>query len=135
EQAKASQAQLEADTRIRKAEAEAEAKARAAQVEADRKIAEAQGAFLKMREDYRHDVTVKLDKLDKEIADLEAKAKTATGKAKVELDPNLKAIRESRAHSAHDFDALAHEAAVTWDAAKVRLDKEWDELKAMVDKS
>jgi len=135
EQNKANTAQSDANNKINAAKAEAEAKARAAQADADKKIAEAQAGFMKLREDFRHSMTNNLTDLDKKIAELEAKAKTATGKAKTDLEANLKTIRESRARFDSSFKGLEKDTATTWDSTKVRLEKEWTELKAQVDKA
>jgi len=135
DQAKANNAQNEANTKIDTAKNEAEAKMKAAQADADKKIAEAQASFTKMREDFRHSTTVDLTALDKKIADLDAKAKTATGKAKADLDTNLRAIHASRDRFTTDFNGLASASASTWDAAKANLEKELADLKALVDKS
>ena len=48
-------------------------KVNAARAEEDKKVAEAQASFLKIREDYRHKVTEDLVGVDKDIAELEAK--------------------------------------------------------------
>src|ERR1043165_995938 len=92
EKQKADQAQIEAADKIAEANREADKKINEAQADADKKTAEAQANFLKIREDYRHEVTAKLVDLDHKIADLEAKSRTATGKDKAELDARLKQI-------------------------------------------
>jgi vacuolar-type H+-ATPase subunit H len=134
DQAKANNAQTEANAKIDTAKNEAEAKMKAAQADADKKIAEAQASFTKLREDFRHSTTVDLTTLDKKIADLDAKARTATGKAKADLDASLKAIHTQRDRFAADFNGIETASASTWDAAKARLDKELADLKALVDK-
>lgn len=135
EQQKANAAQTEANEKIISARNEADKKVVGAQVEADKKIAEAQAGFLKMREDYRHKTTVALTDLDKNIEVLEGKAKTATGKAKADLDANLKQIRTNRDAFVADYKSIEGSSATTWDSTKVRLDKEWTDLKALVDKN
>ena len=124
----AGDAQKEAD----KAQAEANTKTTSAQVEADKKIADAKLSFAKTREDYRHDVQTKLDDLDKKIVDLDAKAKKATGSAKAKIDANLPVIRTQRDLFAKDFASIDRDTTSTWDASKMRLDKEWDALKDQV---
>jgi len=89
---------------------------------------------MKLREDYRHTMTTNLNDLDKKIAELEAKAKTATGKAKTDLEANLTTIRASRTRLEGSFKGLEKSTATTWDATKASLDKEWTDLKALVDK-
>jgi hypothetical protein len=134
-QAKANQAQAQANDKINAAQADADAKARAAQADADKKIADAQASFMKLREDYRHTVTSHLADLDKKISDLDAKDMTATGKAKADLDLSLAAIHTGRTRFTADFNNLDSASASTWDSAKANLDKEWSDLKSMVDKA
>ncbi len=135
EQQKATNAQLQANQKIVEANQEADRKAAAAQAEADKKIADAQASFLKMREDYRHDTTGKLVDLDHKIADLEAKSKTSSGKKKADLDAQLTQIRAQRATFADDWKQLETASAATWDSTKARLDKEWTDLKSLVDRA
>jgi hypothetical protein len=135
EQQKAVKAQTQANDKIVQANQEADQKANNAQADADKKIAEAQASFLKMREDYRHDTTTNLVDLDKKIADLNAKEKTATGKKKSDLDVQLGQIRTERDAFANDWKSIETADATTWDATKNRLDKEWSDLKTMVDRA
>jgi hypothetical protein len=135
EQAKAVAAQTQANEKIVAANQEADQKGTKAQADADKTIAQAQANFLKMREDYRHDSTTKLVDLDQKIADLEAKAKTSTGKKKVDLDTQLSQIRPQRETFSNDWKSIETASAVTWDSTKGRLDKEWDELKSRVDRA
>lgn len=135
EQAKANEAQSEANGKIAAVSAEADAKVKAAQADADKKIAEAQAGFMKLREDYRHATTTSLVDLDKKVADLDAKATKATGKAKTELEDALKVIRAARDRFRTDFNALETASASTWDRAKANLDKESADLKALIDKA
>jgi hypothetical protein len=135
EQQKAVNAQTQANDKIVQANQEADQKANTAQADADKKIAAAQASFLKMREDYRHDTTTNLVDLDKKIADLNAKEKTATGKKKADLDAQLGQIRTQRDAFANDWKSIETADATTWDATKNRLDKEWSDLKTMVDRA
>ncbi|HEX3773774.1 MAG TPA: hypothetical protein VHV51_04870 [Polyangiaceae bacterium] len=135
EQQKAVSAQDQANDKIIQANQEADKKATEAQAEADKKIAAAQANFLKLREDYRHDTTTKLVDLDQKIADLQAKEKTATGKKKADLDTELAQIHAQRDSFANDWKTIETADASTWDATKSRLDKEWADLKALVDRA
>jgi uncharacterized protein (DUF3084 family) len=135
EQNKANTAQNVATDKAAEANKEADQKIRNAQAEADKKIAEAQADFLKMREDYRHKTTTDLVDLNKKVEELDAKAKTANGKSKADLEAALKQIRSSRDAFAADYKSIETASATTWDATKVRLDKEWTDLKALVDKA
>jgi hypothetical protein len=78
---------------------------------------------------------VNLVDLDKKIADLEAKQKTATGKKKADLDVQLGQIRTQRETFANDWKSIETASAMTWDATKSRLDKEWSELKSLVERA
>jgi hypothetical protein len=135
EQRKADEARAEANEKIVEANNEATKKINYAESQADEKVAEAQASFLKMREDFRHDMNEKVVELDKDIAELEAKAKTATGKAKADLDARLPQIRTQREAFAADYKTVDGATAVTWDGTKQRLEKEWKELKDAVDKA
>ena len=133
QQNKAVTAQTEANSKIVAATKEADDKVQKAQVEADKKIADAQATFLKLREDYRHDITKNLVDLDRKVVELEGKASLAKGKAKTELNNKLQQVRASRAAFAADYKNLESETAAHWDATKERLDKEWKDLKALAD--
>jgi hypothetical protein len=135
EQHKADEARAEADNKVNEANREATDKINAAQSEADKKVADAQANFLKIREDYRHSVTEDLAKVDKSIADLDAKSLTAKGKTKTELDaamPNIRSLRES---VASEYRSLELSSALTWDSSKARVDKAVDDLKKAIDKA
>jgi hypothetical protein len=103
-----------------------------AQADMNQKVATAQADFDKTRENYRHDKQADLDDLDAKVAKLEANERTATGKAKADLDAKLPSIRAQRASFGADFRALQATTAASWDDAKARVDKEWDSLKSAV---
>ncbi len=131
----ANHSQALADEKIDAANKEADQKIVAAQAEADKKIGEAYAHFMKLREDYRHQTTNNLVELDREVDVLEANSKTATSKAKADLEAHLDRIHTKRTEFASDYKAIEAASAVTWDDTKARLDKEWTELKALVDKA
>ena len=135
EQHKANAAQAEADRKIAEANKEAVVKTTSAQLEADKKIAAAESDFGKRREDYRHKIQTDLVDLDKKVELLEAKAKTATGKTKTDLDFSLPQIRTRRTAFMMDMKSIDTATAVQWDDTKVRVDKVWTDLKALVDKA
>jgi hypothetical protein len=110
----------------------AEQKIDNAQAEADRKIAEAQASFTKLREDYRHDTTIALADLDQKIADLAARDEKAVGQSKTDLDAKLPKIHADRDAFVADYKALDTAVATTWDGVRARLDKEFDALKSLV---
>ncbi len=135
EQKKADEARAQADDKVIDANREASEKINAAQAEADKKVAEAQESFNKLREDYRHSVTEDLVGVDKDIASLEAKGKTATGKAKADIDAALPNIHTLRQNVTSEYRSLELASAVTWDDAKARVTKAVDDLKKAVDKA
>jgi hypothetical protein len=134
EQQKANAAQAEADRKIAEANKKASTETTSAQVEADKKIAAAEGDFGKRREDYRHKVQENLIELDKKIALLEAKTKKVSGNARTDLDAKLAAVRVSRSAFASDLASIDSAAALQWDGVKAKADKDWSDLKALVDK-
>ncbi len=106
-----------------------------AQAQADKEIAQARTQFERSREDYRHDKTTDLTQLDKRIADLDAKARTATGQTKAKLQSNLPNVHQLRDQFARDMTSLDRATPDTWDQQRANLDKEWDSLKSAVDKA
>ena len=135
EQRKADEARSEADKKVGEASNDAAEKINAARADADKKVAEAQANFLKLREDYRHKITEDLVSVDKDIADLEAKAKTATGKTKAQIEAALPDIRAKRESISSEYRSLEFSSAVSWDNAKARVDKAYDDLKKAIDKA
>ncbi len=133
EQKKANEAQAKANEKIGEVAREAEEKIKLAQAEADKKIAEAQAGFMKLREDYRHSTNEGLVDLDKKIADMGVKAKKSKAKAKTELDIKVKQVAAARDAFVTDYKEIETATAVTWDATKARLDKQWADLKALSD--
>lgn len=135
DQEKANTAQAEANDKISAAKVEADKKINGAQAEADKKVAALQADFAKTVEDYRHSTQSNLDDLNKKIDTLDAKAQTLSGKAKTDLQTSVGEIRVKRDKFVADRKALETTTATAWDGTKIRLDKEWTELKAMVDKA
>jgi hypothetical protein len=136
DQTKANNAQTEANEKIAAATKEADQKIAAAQSEADKKAADANANFMKLREDYRHLTANNLVDLDYKVGVLEANSRSAApNKAKVDLDANLNRIHMKRSEFSADYGTIEAASAMTWDDTKARLDKEWSELKALVDKA
>jgi hypothetical protein len=135
EQQKADRARADADKKVNDANNDANEKINAAHADADKKVADAQASFLKIREDYRHKVTDDLVSVDKDIAKLEAEAKTEKGKKRADIDaalPNIHSLRES---VTNEYRSLEMSSALTWDDAKARVDKAVDDLKKAIDKA
>lgn len=134
-QAEVNQAQAKANDEVAKANDKVTTTAAQAQATADLKIANAQGDFATTREDYRHKMQGNLDALNKELASIDLKAKTATGTTATDLRATIPALRAQRDAFVADYQSLATATAVGWDATRTRLDKEWADLKAAVDKA
>ena len=134
-QTEVNKAQDKANDQIAKANDVVTTTAAQAQAAADQKIAAVQADFATTREDYRHKIQSNLDTLTKELADIDAKAKTATGTAAADLRATIPALRAQRDAFVADVQSLDKSSAATWDATKARLDKEWVDLKAAVDKA
>ncbi|MGD0674145.1 MAG: hypothetical protein ABSC94_01925 [Polyangiaceae bacterium] len=132
---KAAAAQTEANDKSGAATKEAEDKITGAQAEADQKMAAAQADFMKLRENFRHTTTTNLVELDQKVADLTASAGQFSGKKRVAFDANLKQIHASRETFESDYRLLQGTSGAAWDEVKARLEKEWTELKALVDKA
>jgi hypothetical protein len=131
-QAEVNKAQDKANGEVAKASNQVTTTAAEAQTEADKKIIAVQADFATTRENYRHSVQSNLDALDKQLADLDVKARTAT---KPDLRATITALRAQRDAFVADYQSLTTASAVTWDATKARLDKEWTDLKAAADKA
>jgi hypothetical protein len=132
---KAQAARAEADDKSGAAVDESAEKVKSARAEADQKIAAARADFATLREDYRHATTKNLVDLDHAVDDLTAKANQASGKEKTDRDAGLKQIHASREAFWKDYQSLDGALESTWDAAKSRVDKEWTDLKALVDRA
>ncbi len=135
EQRNANEARALADRKENEANLKAATTINAARADADKKVADAQANFLTMREDYRHKATESLIEVDKDIAQLEAKAKTLKGKTKAELEVRLPNLRTQRESVTNEYKSLETSSALTWDASKARVDKAIDDLKAAVSKA
>ena len=130
-QAEANKAQDKANAQIAQANNQVTTTGAQAQAAADQKIIAAQADFSTTREDYRHKVQSDLDSLTKQLDDLDVKARSS---AKPDMRATVTALRAQRDGFVRDFQSLSMASAVTWDATKARLDKEWADLKTAVDK-
>ena len=106
-----------------------------AQAKADKGMAEARANFEKTVEDYRHARNSDLSDLDRKVADIQAKADTAIGKAKLELKADLGEIRTAREEFVREMKNLDKATAATWGDVKANVDKAWDSLKDTVEKA
>lgn len=125
----------EAERDIAHAERTSQEVVKNAQAEADKVIGEAQASFDKLREDYRHRVASDLVDVDRRIDLLSAKAGMASTQSKRTLEGHLATIRLRRAAHADELKRLEAASATTWDAAKLRVDAKWTELKSALDRA
>jgi len=130
QQQKSDEAQATADQKIAEATQQASEKINEAQAQADKQTAAAQAAFTKMREDYRHEVNIKLAELDKKMAEREANAKTASAAKRAQLEASLVDIRAGRDAFTTEYRSLETASATTWDDVKQRIDKSLSNLEA-----
>ena len=155
EQAKAEQAQREANEQSGKAARAAEQKAAQAQGEADdksaraneqaeREIAKAQAKanetirnvhqdLLKDRNEFQVEVHKSVDQLDSRIDQLRVKAQKATAKARGDFEAAMKDVDDKRAAVASDLARLQGQTAESFDTFKTRVNKEIDDLKKSID--
>ena len=134
-QEEADAAQNAANAEISDVKVDARQEVRAIQANADKDIATAEADFSAMREEYRHATTLKMVDLEKSIADLEARASKATGTARSTLETHITGIHTAHKVFMDDYATLDQASGATWDTTKARLDREWDDLKALVDKA
>lgn len=134
-QREAASAQREADTKIADAKRDAAAETAKAQAEAQAKVVAASADFDRAREAWRHDLTTRLTALDETVAGLDAKSKTATGKAKTQLDAQLALIDPLRVTFGDDFATVDQATFATWDTVRARVEREWTALSEAVAKA
>ncbi len=134
-QESADKAQAKANAQITSAEVTANDKMNKAQAQADKTIGQAQADFEKTVEDYRHDAQANLTSLDKKLSDLDAKAVAATSATKANLTATSGTLHRQRDAFAADVASLDYTAATMWDATRARVDKEWTDLHAAVDRA
>jgi hypothetical protein len=132
QQEKADDAMEEARAKTEKVQADAGRDTRKIQEEADGKMAEAQAAFLKIREDHRHKVEKNLLSLDEDITKLSARAQTEGTKSKLVTESQLSEIRMKRGQFESSFSSLGRATAREWDASRELVDQEWDDLKKLM---
>jgi tetrahydromethanopterin S-methyltransferase subunit G len=132
---KAKAAQATANDKSGAAVRESDEKVENAQAEADKKIGAARADFMTMRENFRHATTQNLVDLDQKVDALSTKANQSSGKEKTDRDAGLKQIHASRDAFQKLFLSLDSASESTWDDAKARVDKEWTDLKTMVDRA
>jgi uncharacterized phage infection (PIP) family protein YhgE len=134
-QAEANKAQEQANAEMAQVNEKVSTTSAQAQLNADSKIAAARADFATTREDYRHEMQDNIDALNKQLDDLAVKARKAKGTAQGDLRASLPALRSQRDAFVADFQSLANTTAVTFDATRARIDKEWNDLKVGVDKA
>jgi hypothetical protein len=131
----ATDARADAREEIADATRDASQSIRDARAEADVKVAATDATFAKMQADYQHTTSSALATLDKQIADLEAKALTSNGQDRASRNTRLLKIRAQRDGFGQSYGQMDALAGAEWDAAKVRVDAEWKALKLVVDEA
>jgi hypothetical protein len=131
---KAGNAQATANDKSGAAVRESNENIETAQAEGDQKIA-AHADFMKMRENFRHETTRNLVDLDRKVDILTVEADHSTGQEKTDRDAGLMQIHASRDAFQKLSQSLDSASESTWDDAKSRVDKEWTDLEALVDKA
>ncbi len=126
-------AQSDAKDKMNSATQEADQKIKEAQLTADAKIASAKANFMKLREEFRHTMQSNLIALEQRVSDLEIKAKKATGKERTQIQAKIRQIHARHDAYVNSCKQIEEESATTWDDTKARLDKEWGELKSLLD--
>ena len=129
---RASDARQDANQEKAQAIENADDKVQHATADEERELADVNADFEKDREDYRHDVETNLIQVDEDIADLDAKVKTADPERRASMEANLRQIRTDREAYERDTKGLDTVSSDGWADLKARLDREWDALKALV---
>ena len=104
-----------------------------AQGTADKEMAGARTEFEKARDDYRRERDTDLSSIDRKISDLDTQARTAAGKVKADLDARMPSIHQERDALVRNMQSIDRTTGATWDSAKAKLDKEWNDLRSSVD--
>lgn len=133
EQQKVEAAKRGAEQKAAEAQKTAQTEITSAQMEADKKIAKTDAAFEKTRTAYRDDLKKSVSELDKKVEKITAKAQTATGDKKAEIDAALPNIRE-RQQALHAGMATIDSATMqTWDVSKNKVDTDKKALSDAID--
>jgi hypothetical protein len=89
----------------------------------------------KLRDDYRSQKQADLALLDRTIADVEAKEKSSSARARTDLHGMVVSLKAQRAAFARDLDAAGSASASTWDSTKAHLDAQWNVLEEAADRA
>ncbi|HEU4407979.1 MAG TPA: hypothetical protein VFS43_22145 [Polyangiaceae bacterium] len=117
------------------AEAERHARETAAEARNAPAVGGANAVLAPNRGDYLRRHRDELITLDQKVDALEARAATATGKAKAELNAKVKRLREQRAALGRQLDTVGTVADATWSSFAANLDKSFDDFEAAVDRA
>jgi hypothetical protein len=127
--------EIAASEQAAEARTQADRNSQIAQGQSDTAVAAARADFEKSRENYRHSRQQDVANMNKKVADLDAKQKTAIGKERATLDANLPTLRSRRDTFVADLRRLDDATPASWDGARASLDKEWDALKTAIDEA
>jgi hypothetical protein len=130
----ANSAQDSANRKVAEVNAAANQEIVLAQAKADRGIAEANAGFQKLREDFRHEMTAHLAKLDETLAKADAKLATQKGATRAKIAAEIPVVRAERDKFAKKFEETKDATATTWDAVAASLKEDWSHLEALAER-
>jgi chromosome segregation ATPase len=80
------------------------------------------------REEYQIRILTKLDELNRQISDLEAKEETQADQARREVRKQLRQLNRQYQTAARQYEELKRESQETWEKMKPKMDTALDEL-------
>jgi cell division septum initiation protein DivIVA len=81
------------------------------------------------------DLKTRLDKLDAELSELEARARQAGADARAAYEARLAMIRQKRQEAKQKYDVLHAAGENAWEHLKQGAEEAWTSLKVAVDKA
>jgi hypothetical protein len=106
-----------------------------AELEAQKEAAEAILDWRTSREEYRRNLTLGVQSMDRTILHLERRAKVAERRNRAVFDATLPRIRARRADLQRDLPLLDLATQSTWEATRTRLDRDWDALMSAMNRA
>jgi uncharacterized protein HemX len=97
-------------------------------VSAQQQSKERRGAKTESKEEYEKKIQAKLDKLDRQIEALKAKAAAEGAQAQRQLKTQLKELDRQHQAAARQLDEVRAEGEETWQKMKPKVDAALDEL-------
>lgn len=84
---------------------------------------------------YQQEIEAKLDLLDAQIAEMQAKADLASAELKVRYQEQLRVLTERRKTAGQKLDELQQSSEAAWENMKVGVENAFGELKTAFDKA